>query len=166
MFDDTDLSSYDLHAEAEGGELFPPTPPEYGWLVEILDAKKQDADGADTNVLFTGRIMAKSEWNGHLASLRLFLTSKFPDSDPKKKFNAFAHAAGIKGEITSTEQFQGRKLIVYFELTKDGHYTRAKKWWPHTTDNAGRVAVQPLPTWTGKPNKRGQNLATSAKTGN
>ena len=161
MFEDTDLTTFNLIAAGEGGDQFPPTPPEYGWLIQITEAKKQlSTDGTDTSILFTGKIKAKSEWNGHEGTIRFFLTSKFPDSDPKKKLCSFAYALGMNGDVTSTKAFVNRSCIVYFESVKDGQYTRAKKWWPNTTEHAGRIAVQPLPTWSGTPN--GQKNAKPA----
>ena len=165
MFDDTDLSGYGIVAESQEAELFPPTPPEYGWLIKILTAEKQlTQEGAEASILITGCIESKSEWNGHRGTIRFFLTSKFPDSNPLKRLSAFSYALGLNGKISKTTEFVNRRAIVYFEVTPDGVYTRPKKWWQNTAENVGRIAVQPLPTWTRPPN--GAKYGQKADQGN
>lgn len=165
-FDDTDLTGYNLIAMDEAGAQFPPTPPEYGWLLKILEAKKNAPPDGSATIDLTAEIEAKSEWNGHRASIRLFLTSQYPDSNPIKKVCSFAYAAGIKGAIGNTELFVNRQIIVYFEVAKDPQYTRAKKWWPYDVENSGRIAIQPLPTWSGEPNGKEHLAKTAARNSN
>ena len=150
-----DLSAFELVAAGSGEAAIPPTPPNSGWLLSIIDAELQVPEpqqGKEGNrcVRFRAVIEANSMWNRHTGEFRLFLDGKWPETS-RRKFSSFAAATGLEGKITDTKQFNKRRVIVAFELSKDNKYVNPTNWWPYSEHHKNFIASFPAAGWTEKP---------------
>lgn len=154
-----DISDWGLEAQDQNIDQLPPTPPDYGWLIEIESCEKDaDQSGKERSLLLGCRISAVgTRWDGHLGFVRFFLSGMNPDA-ALKRVNRFVGALGfeIGYKLKHTEELVGRMCVLGMDVApKKPDYTRPRQWWLNDGEGQAHITTETLPVWKHKPNGKG-----------